>query len=178
MSATPKSNRLRDLPLSLWSLSQAAGLVTWLTVGVPRGLERLQGPVPGTFNLWLVCYLSFGVLFALLSDPRFDTWLPHRSLLPLLTLLTFGVIGFGEGYWLGGVLLIITASSAPHLLSSRNAALWVLGQTAVMTVLFLSTGEAVNALVQAVLYLGFQLFALFTTHAALSEATAKSGWRS
>ena len=173
MSAAPKPNRLRNLPLPLWSLSQAAGLVTWLTVGIPRGLERLQGPVPGTFSLWLVCYLSFGVLFALLSDPRFDAWLPHRSLLPLLTLLTFGVIGFGAGYWLGGVLLIITASSAPHLLSPRNAALWIVGQTAVMTLLFLLTGEAVNALVQAALYLGFQLFALFTTRAALSEAAAK-----
>ena len=173
MSAAPKPNRLRNLPLPLWSLSQAAGLVTWLAVGVPRGLERLQGPVPGTFSLWLVCYLSFGVLFALLSDPRFDAWLPHRSLLPLLTLLTFGVIGFGAGYWLGGVLLIITASSAPHLLSPRNAALWIVGQTAVMTLLFLLTGEVVNALVQAALYLGFQLFALFTTRAALSEAAAK-----
>ena len=173
MSAAPKPNRLRNLPLPLWSLSQAAGLVTWLAVGIPRGLERLQGPVPGTFSLWLVCYLSFGVLFALLSDPRFDAWLPHRSLLPLLTLLTFGVIGFGAGYWLGGVLLIITASSAPHLLSPRNAALWIVGQTAVMTLLFLLTGEAVNALVQAALYLGFQLFALFTTRAALSEAAAK-----
>ena len=173
MSAAPKPNRLRNLPLPLWSLSQAAGLVTWLAVGVPRGLERLQGPVPGTFSLWLVCYLSFGVLFALLSDPRFDAWLPHRSLLPLLTLLTFGVIGFGAGYWLGGVLLIITASSAPHLLSPRNAALWIVGQTAVMTLLFLLTGEVINALVQAALYLGFQLFALFTTRAALSEAAAK-----
>ena len=173
MPAAPKPNGLRDLPLPLWSLSQAAGLVTWLTVGVPRGLERLQGPVPGTFSLWLVCYLSFGVLFALLSDPRFDSWLPHRSLLPLLTLLTFGVIGFGEGYWLGGVLLIITASSAPHLLSPRNAALWVVGQTSIMLVLFLFSGEAVDALVQTALYLGFQLFALFSTHAALSEAAAK-----
>ena len=173
MPAAPKPNGLRDLPLPLWSLSQAAGLVTWLTVGVPRGLERLQGPVPGPFSLWLVCYLSFGVLFALLSDPRFDAWLPHRSLLPLLTLLTFGVIGFGEGYWLGGVLLIITASSAPHLLSPRNAALWVVGQTVVMGALFLLTGEAINALVQTALYLGFQLFALFSTRAALSEAAAK-----
>ena len=167
------STNLRSLPLPLWSLSQLAGLVTWLAVGVPLGLGRLQGPVTGVFSLWLVCYLTFGVLFALVADPRFDHLLPHRSLLLLLTLLTFGVIGFGGGYWLGGVLLIITASSAPHLLSSRNAALWVFGQTAVMGTLFLFTGEAVNALVQTALYLGFQLFALFTTYAALSEAAAK-----
>ena len=174
MSAAPKPD-LRDLPLPLWSLSEVAGLVTWLAVGVPLGLERLQGPVAGTFNLWLICYVTFGVLFALIADPRFDRWLPHRSLLPLAlsTLLTFGIIGFGAGYWLGGVLLILTASYAPHLLSSRHASLWVLAQTAVMTLLFLLTGDAVNALVQAALYLGFQLFALFTTRAALSEAAAK-----
>ena len=174
MSATPKPD-LRDLPLPLWSLSEVAGLVTWLAVGVPLGLERLQGPVAGTFNLWLACYLAFGILFALVADPRFDRWLPHQSLVPLalLTLLTFGVISFGDGYWLGGVLLIITSSYAPHLLSSRNASFWVLAQTAVMTVLFLSTGEAVKALVQVALYLGFQLFALSTTRAALSEAAAK-----
>lgn len=169
------SSNTRSLPLPLWSLSQAAGLVTWLAVGVPLGLERLKGPVAGTFSLWLLCYLAFGVLFALISVPRFDRWLPHRSFVPLtlLTLLTFGVIGFGAGDWLGGVLLIITASYAPHLLSSRKAALWVFGQTAVMATFFLLTGEAVGALVQAALYLGFQLFALFTTHAALSEAAAR-----
>lgn len=173
-SNAPKPS-LRDLPLPLWSLSNVAGLVTWLAVGVPLGLERLQGPVAGTFGLWLLCYLTFGILFAFVADPRFDRWLPHESLLPLplLTLLTFGVIGFGGAYWLGGVLLIITASYAPHLLSPRNAVLWILAQTAVMTALFLLTGEAVSALVQAALYLGFQLFALFTTHAALSEAAAK-----
>ncbi len=139
------------------------------------GLERLQGPVAGTFSLWLVCYLTFGVLFALVANPRFDGWVPHQSLLPLtlLTSLTFGVIGFGEAYWVGGVLLIITASYAPHLLSARNAALWVALQTAVMTFIFLLTGDTVKALVQAALYLGFQLLALFTTHAALSEAAAK-----
>lgn len=169
------SSNTRSLPLPLWSLSQAAGLVTWLAVGVPLGLERLKGPVAGTFSLWLLCYLAFGVLFALISVPRFDRWLPHRSFVPLtlLTLLTFGVLGFGAGDWLGGVLLIITASYAPHLLSSQKAALWVFGQTAVMATFFLSTGEAVNALVQTALYLGFQLFALFTTHAALSEAAAR-----
>ena len=170
---SPRS--LRNLPLPIWSLSQIAGLVTWFAVGIPFGLEHFRGPMTGIFSLWLVCYLAFGVLFALISEPRFDAWLPHRSLVPLalLTLLTFGVIGFGASYWLGGVLLIITASYAPHLLSPRNAAFWVLGQTAVMLVLFLFSGEVVNALVQTALYLGFQLFALFSTRAALSEAAAK-----
>ena len=174
MPAAPEPN-LRDLPLPLWSLSQVAGLVTWFAVGIPVGLEHLQKPLTGTFSVWLACYLAFGVLFALVSDPRFDARLPHSSLVPLtlLTLLTFGVIGFSGWHWLGGVLLIITASYAPHLLSARNAALWVLGQTAVMLVLFLFSGEVVDALVQTALYLGFQLFALFTTHAALSEAAAK-----
>ena len=174
MSAAP-SPELRDLPLPLWSLSQVAGLVTWFAVGIPVGLEHFQRPMTGTFSVWLVCYLAFGVLFALVSNPRFDAWLPHSSLVPLtlLTLLTFGVTRLGGGHWLGGVLLIITASYAPHLLSARNAALWVVGQTAMMLVLFLFSGEAVDALVQTALYLGFQLFALFSTRAALSEAAAK-----
>ena len=163
-------------PLPAWSLSQTAGFITWVGVGVPQLVSRSQGPLEGVFGLWLACYLVFGVLFVLIGDVRLESYLHHETLVPLtvLTLLTFGVIGFGGGYWLGGVLLILTASYVPHLLSLKWSTFWVLGQTAVMGALFVATGEFVNALVQAALYLGFQFFALATTQAALSEAAAKT----
>ncbi len=169
------SQRSAQPPLPGWSLSQIAGFCTWVAVGVPQLLARLQGPVEGVFGPWLACYLAFGVLFVLIGAPRFDRYLRHETLLPLIfaTALTFGVIGFGGAYWVGGVLLIITASYVPHLLSPKGAALWVLGQTAFMGVMFVMTGDLVNALVQTALYLGFQVFALLTTQAALSEAAAK-----
>ena len=163
-------------PLPAWSLSQTAGFITWVGVGVPQLVSRSQGPLEGVFGLWLACYLVFGVLFVLIGDVRLESYLHHETLVPLtvLTLLTFGVIGFGGGYWLGGVLLILTASYVPHLLSLKRSTFWVLGQTAVMGALFASTGGLVNALVQTALYLGFQVFALATTQAALSEAAAKT----
>ena len=163
-------------PLPAWSLSQTAGFITWVGVGVPQLVSRSQGPLEGMFGLWLACYLAFGVLFVLIGDVRLETYLHHETLVPLtvLVLLTFGVIGFGGGYWLGGVLLILTASYVPHLLSLKRSTFWVLGQTAVMGALFASTGGLVNALVQTALYLGFQVFALATTQAALSEAAAKT----
>lgn len=150
--------------------------MTWVGVGVPQFVSRVQGPLEGAFGLWLACYLVFGVLFVLIGDPRLESYLHHETLVPLsvLVLLTFGVIGFGGGYWLGGVLLIITASYVPHLLPLRSATFWVLGQTAAMGALFVATGGLVNAFVQTVLYLGFQFFALATTQAALSEAAAKT----
>lgn len=163
-------------PLPAWSLSQTAGFITWLGVGVPQLMARSQGPVEGVFGLWLACYLLFGVLFVLISDARLEPYLHHETLVPLslLVLLAGGVIVFGAGYWLGGILLIITASYVPHLLPLRLAVLWILGQTAVTGVLFIATGALVDALVQTALNLGFQLFALFTTQAALSEAAAKA----
>ncbi len=178
MSATTPAKRQ---PLPSWFLSQVAGFVTWAAVGVPMLLERPQHlitepPVTAAFALWLVCYFGFGFLFALITQPRLDPVVHRYHLLPLtlLTLFTFGVMGLVPGYWLGGILLIIVTSYAPHVLSFRAATLWTLGQTLVMTGLFLSTGEAGQALVQAALYLGFQVFALFTTHAALSEARARA----
>lgn len=158
------------------SLSRIAGFMTWIAVGLPQLVDWVQGTVGGQVGFWLVCYAAFGVLFLLIDSERFDKYLRHETLLPLgaLTLLTFGVIGFGDGYWLGGVLLIITASYVPHLLPNKQAMLWVLGQTAVLTVLFVLTGDLVEAFVQASLYLGFEIFALFSTQAALSEAVAKT----
>jgi signal transduction histidine kinase len=155
-------------------LSQVAGYITWVAVGAPMVLELPQGPA-GLLGLWGGCFAGFGALFALINTPRFDPWVHRVRLLPLtlMTLCSLGVIGFGAGYWLGGILLIIVASYAAHLLSLPHAALWVLGQTVAMGVLFLATGEAARALVQVALYLGFQLFALFTSYAALSEARAR-----
>ncbi|ADI15617.1 sensor histidine kinase [Truepera radiovictrix] len=155
-------------------LSQVAGYITWLAVGVPMALEPAQGPA-WLSVLWGGCFVGFGALFALINAPRLDPWVHRVHLLPLslMTLCSLGVIGFGPGYWLGGILLIIVASYAAHLLSLPHAALWVLGQTVAMGALFLATGETVPALVQAALYLGFQSFALFTSHAALSEARAR-----
>lgn len=169
------SQRSTPPPLPGWSLSQVAGFLTWVAVGVPQIVAGVQGRFAEGFGLWLACYLAFGVLFVLIELPRLDRYLRHETLLPLtlLTGLAFGVIGFGGDYWLGGILLILTASYVPHLLPARGAMSWVLGQTAVMGALFVATGNLLEALVQAALYLGFQMFALFTTQAALSEAAAK-----
>ncbi len=161
--------------LPVWFLAQVAGFVTWAAVGVPMLLERPQGFIDAAFVLWLVCYLGFGVVFWLINQTWLDPVVHRYSLLPLtlMTLATFGVIGLVPGYWIGGILLIIVTSYAPHVLPFRAATLWMLVQTLVMGVLFLLSGEAAAALVQAALYLGFQTFALFTTHAALSEARAR-----
>ncbi len=158
------------------SLSRVAGFMTWVAVGVPQLIDWLRGTADGHFGLWAMCYLTFGILLRLVDSDRFDTMLRHETLVPLttLTLLTFGVIGFGGGYWLGGVLLIITASYAPHLLSPKNAMIWVIAQTSLMALLFIWTGELAEALVQTMLYLGFEIFALFSTQAALSEAAARA----
>lgn len=160
--------------LPVEALSQVAGYITWLAVGVPMVLEPPQGPT-WPLVLWGGCFAGFGALFALINAPRLDPWVHRVRLLPLslMTLCSLGVIGFGAGYWVGGVLLIIVASYAAHLLPLPHAALWVLAQTVVMGALFLATGEVAQALVQAALYLGFQSFALFSTHAALSEARAR-----
>ena len=118
-------------PLPVWSLQRIAGVCTWLVVGLPLILERLSGPVPGNFSLWLTCFLAFGVLEQLISEPRLDNVIPHKSLVPLLllTLLAIGVIVFGDNYDLGSILLIITAAYAAHLLPLKNALLYVALQT-------------------------------------------------
>ncbi len=70
-------------PLSAWSLSQTAGFITWVGVGVPQLVSRSQGPVEGMFSLWLGCYLAFGVLFVLIGNVRLEPYLHHETLVPL-----------------------------------------------------------------------------------------------
>lgn len=161
-----------------WSLADTAGLITWIAVGVPMLSDVLAAKDVANFGVWLASYLLFGVLYLGSCSgfvyQLFRRWQRYEVYhLFALTLCAFGVTGFGGFYWLGSILFIIVAAFAPYTLSFRTAFVWVLAQSALLGLMFVRAGDAAEALVQLGLTLGFQLFALFTTHVALREAEAR-----
>lgn len=169
-----------------WALQMSywAGVGTWLVVGVPVVLQWAQKPAlfaqPGNY-LWLACYLLFGLIFALVASDRLS-FLPNTRRTAMIVLgvqvfLASCALLLLPQYGFIAVLFIITAAHAPHVLRLPQAVALVLAQTALMAVTFSRVGGWDDGLAIAVsvfAYLGFQLFALFSTEAALREARARA----
>jgi signal transduction histidine kinase len=160
-------------------LASWAGIVVWVAVAVPILLELLRDPVQlasWRVLLWLYAYVSYGAVFIAVSSGRVERALERYALATLVhqTAMAALAVALFPGYGFLAILFIITASHAAHVLSVRASFLWVAGQTLFIGVVVGWTYPNLTlAAVQTLAYLGFQLFALFTTHAALSEARAR-----
>lgn len=168
----PEPSDLRTYPG--WLLNQIASIGTWIFVGLPTVMLWHERDVVGQFWFWLACYLAFGILLILTVMPRYDAYLRHDTLIPLtlMTLLALGTMQFSRDP-IGGVLLILTASIAPHVLPKRQATIWVVSQTLLMGLLMLQFRNVTDTVIQTALYFSFQIFSLLTTQISLSEALAK-----
>jgi signal transduction histidine kinase len=156
-------------------LASLAGLGTWAVVGVPvllgfaADLTLLLEP---RWLVWFGAYLSFGVIFALplkdLSSRAEHGFLALQTFLAALAILAV------PGYGFMAILFIITAAQAAHVLNLTAGLVWVVAQTLFMGIVTaLSYPDVTIAGVQTLAYFAFQLFALVTTHSALSEAAAR-----
>lgn len=160
--------------LALW-----AGVAVWAAVAVPILLELLRDPVQFTswpVLLWLYAYASYGAVFVAISSKRLGGPLANRPVAVLAhqTAMAALAVALFPSYGFLAILFIITASHAAHVLSVRGSLVWIAMQTLFIGVVVAWTyPDLVLALMQTLAYLGFQLFALFTTHAALSEAQAR-----
>ncbi|MCA9840050.1 MAG: sensor histidine kinase [Trueperaceae bacterium] len=165
------------------NMSVIAGLVTWAAVGLPVFFDYAKaGPLglfQGTALLWVLAYVSFGAIFILENSPVLRRLRPRFSLhiLVIMTLLATICQLTQASYGLMSVLFIITAVEAAHIMPLRQGFAWVLGQSLIIFLSLLSSsGVRDDFLFQVILtmaYFGFQVFALFSTYATLSEAKAK-----
>ena len=167
---------MKETVTNPWLLS-VAGLLTWLVAGLPvlgslaAAPERFSEP---RYLVWLVAFTSFGALFWWVSRDSEDS-VP----LAVLVFLQVGAVWVAMAAvpdGLGSVLLVITASQFAWLAPLRLAVLLVVAQTVVI----LSTGgwrgdwSPLELVFNAGIYLGFQLFALFTSYTALKEAEGRA----
>jgi signal transduction histidine kinase len=162
-------------------LSERAGIVMWVVVGLPAILSTLGGENEMSLLeprglLWLVSYLLFGILFILDSLGKLPMLLNERPVIQL-TLLTVcaGVAqGLMPSYGLMSALFCITASYAAYIFSPRAGFAWVGLQTVMIFVpLLLVDMPTILKSVLTITYFGFQMFSLATTYAAINEAKAR-----
>ena len=175
-SARVYTRGVKETVTNPWLLT-VAGLVTWLIAGSPV-LADLAGQ-PGRLGeprylLWTAAFTLFGAAFWAVnrlgdgSERRFALLVAAQVLATLLAMAAFpnGV---------GSVLLVITASQFAWLGSLRLAVALVVAQTAAaMAVGYAGGWGALELLFNAGVYLGFQLFALFTAYTALQEAEGRT----
>jgi signal transduction histidine kinase len=160
-------------------LSSIAGLGTWLVNGIPAVLSAVGDPgllASPSWQVWWGAYLVFGVAFWAISSGRLDrlSLTAHRALLGVQTLLVAAAMAAQPGYGITAILLIITASHAAHVWSLRAGTVWVVVQSVPLAAAsYAAYGDVANAAIQTLAYVGFQVFALVTTHTAIREGRSR-----
>ncbi|RKH50497.1 sensor histidine kinase [Corallococcus sp. AB050B] len=159
-------------PANTHRMLLVAGMLTWAVVGFAHVEDLAREPsrwlAPDTL-LWALSLLTFGGSFWL------QTRVQGRGELPLLaaqTLSALVCLATG-GSGLDGALLAITAGQVPEILPQRRALAWVGAQALGMLVVFALQRPLVQALVQTLIYTGFQGFTFGTALVMVREAEAR-----
>ncbi|GMU09998.1 sensor histidine kinase [Corallococcus caeni] len=149
-----------------------AGMLTWAVVGFAHMEDLAREPArwraPDTL-LWAVALLAFGGAFWRQAHEQ------GRGEVPLLFVQTVAALvclATGES-GLDGALLAITAGQVPEILFQRRALAWVGAQVGGMFVVFAVQYPPVQALVQSLIYTGFQGFTFGTALVMVREAEAR-----
>ena len=156
-----------------------AVLATWSVAGLPVFANLVQRPgalLEMRYFLWLLAFFTFGAAFWGASRP--ETVVRSWSLAALIgvqLLATFALLALIP-FDLASVLFVILASQYALLGSLRLAVGLVVFQSAAATSIFALSGgwSPIDLIFDVGIYLGFQVFALFTSYTALREAKARS----
>ncbi|RKH74638.1 sensor histidine kinase [Corallococcus aberystwythensis] len=159
-------------PATTHRMLLVAGMLTWAVVGFAHIEDLTRAPArwmaPGTL-LWGLALLTFGGTFWLQSRVQ------GRGEVPLLaaqSLAALVCLATGES-GLDAALLAITAGQVAEILSQRRALAWVGAQVGGMFVVFAVQHPPVQALVQTLIYTGFQGFTFGTSLVMVREAEAR-----
>lgn len=170
-------------------LLRFAGLFTWAVVGLPLLLLSLPQPLdPGEelmvaaalgWQAWLA-WAAFGFSYAWLTRALSARRASAMDYL-LLALLTGSAIAISyySGSGLGSILLMVVACVLPWLLPlSIGIAVLALSELVVVPVYMRALGFSwIEALMQAVLYVGFAGFVFVTSMVAKQQAQARDEQR-
>ncbi|MCU1348516.1 MAG: putative signal transduction histidine kinase [Acidobacteria bacterium] len=146
----------------------AIGLLTWIVAGVPH----LTGVLHGDLGVWwLIPYAAFGLLFYI------GTRVTKNGKHPLSVIAAEAAVALLLAAMLSSgfmsILLVIVAAQVGGELPFRVAVVWIVVQSAILALIYLSTPGFSSAIVIALSYFMFQLFGVITTHAARSESRAR-----
>jgi len=170
-------------------LLRYAGLFTWAMVSIPlllnssdfpteEGIERVAAQ--SNLHWWLASYVAFGAGYWLVTRSlgvRRPRWYDFGLLL-MLTVSAVAVCQFSHS-GLGGILLLVLAGVLPWLLPLRIGIPWLVLQHVALIPVFTSglgfkLGDAV---LQAMLFVGYSSFTFITALVAKRQAEAREGQR-
>ncbi len=168
--------------LSHTQLLRYAGLFTWACVGIPLVLNNWYYEKLSNADLiaWWVVHVTFGVGYWILTgrlgrgrNRPFDI-----GLLALITLCAIAVSHFSNS-GLGGGLLLVIAGILPWVLGLRVGLAWLVLQHLALVPVFAGRGEfsIIQALLQALFYVGYATVAFVTGLVALQQTQAREEQR-
>jgi signal transduction histidine kinase len=149
------------------------GLATAFVAGVPVWLDLARDPALLTsprYAGWIAGFLVFVIAFSCSTRERSATW--RLGLLAVQSAAALAMAWLHQGNSLTAVLLVIIAAQLRNVLPLRASLVWLGIQTAVFAAIMVFAMGTLGAAVVGV-FLGFQLFALYTSHVAESERQAR-----
>lgn len=174
--------------ISHTQLLRYAGLFTWAMVGIPLLLASASFPsqdaleriaAEQNFRWWLIAYQAFGIGYWLVTRAlgvRRPRWYDIVLLL-LLTACAIAVCHF-SGSGLGGILLLVLAGVLPWLLPLVVGIPWLIVQHLALIPIFMLQGfKAGEAVLQAMLFVGYSSFTFITALVARHQAQAREEQR-
>ncbi len=159
-------------PATTHQLLFVAGMLTWAVVGFAHAEDLAREPAPWWAPdtlLWCAALLAFGAAFWL------QTRVQGRGALPLLAAQTLAALvctAAGDS-GLEAALLAITAGQVPEILPQRRALAWMGAQVVGLLAVFAAQRPLLHALVQTLIYTGFQGFTFGTALVMVREAEAR-----
>lgn len=150
-------------------VARLAGLATVAVAGLPVWLRLRNGPAtdPGSWaNVGLL--VSFGVIFWWSSC---EIERPRALLLPLLAAASVLSISYAvrDGSGLAGILFVLVASLLVGPVSTPTAITWLVVQNLIYGVLIAARGDLGPRWVPLLAFIGFQVFAFYTSWVAHRE---------
>ncbi|MCE3252876.1 MAG: two-component sensor histidine kinase [Cellvibrio sp.] len=148
-----------------------AGFITWGAVAYVEFGRLVDSPFLGLSALG---YSIFLLLFLIVSSgyadkiPRYKTQVILCTQLAIALLLM--LVHAGQ---ISPVLLVVWAAQLPDYFSRRNAVMQVIFSNLVFYCIQVTLWHFSNAVINSLIYLGFQLFALSTAFARVNERRAR-----
>jgi signal transduction histidine kinase len=164
-------------------LLRYAGLFTWACVGIPLVLNAWyfsEGIPSENLMAWRVAWFTFGICYWLLTSRLGRGGGQTLNLLLLATLTTCAIaVSYFSNTGLAGGLLLVIAGLLPWQLGVRLGLAWMLLQHLALVPVFASWEEfsLIEALLQALFYIGYSTVAFVTGLVARQQAQAREEQR-
>ena len=160
-----------------------AGLGTWAVVCLPILIDVFEGSqnlASFQWITWFFSYFLFGILFFIVAKEyakeytlRFAKPMQVTLLVVMTCLVTYMQV-VGSRYFFSAVLFVLIAAVLPHILPIRIGLFWIAIQSLIVG--FVTYGmysDVAGAVIQCLIFGGFQLFAIQTANIALRETEAR-----